>query len=52
MYSSAMEAAADGIYMARVAIRAQKLELNEVRDNMLTDTELEALLDAYSEAGR
>lgn len=49
---SAMEAAADGIYMAHVAIRAQKHELNEHRDNMLTDAELEAVLDVYSEAGR
>lgn len=47
-----MEAAVDGIYMAHVAIRAHKYQLNELRDNVLTEEELKALLDVYIEAGR
>jgi hypothetical protein len=49
---SAMQGLEDALYQAEVAVRAAKPELNEHRDAMLTEAELVAMLDAYTEAGR
>jgi len=50
--SPALRAVQQAQLQYRMALQQWQHELNERRDSMLTDSEIVALLDVYSEAGR